>query len=91
MNFMVWGHAGAFVGLGCGGWGKGQEDRAGEGRQEQERAEETSSSFYSESGLPDCCQVTVGQSLDKMLTVPNIQSEETCENRHAEATLNIYG
>ena len=50
-----------------------------------------SSPFYSESGLPDCCQVTVGQSLDKMLTVPNIQSEETCENRHAEATLNIYG
>jgi len=25
--------------------------------------------FYSESGIPDCCQVTVGQSLDKILTV----------------------
>jgi hypothetical protein len=42
------------------------EDRAGARR--QERAEGTSSSFYSESGTPGCCQVTVGWSLDKMLT-----------------------
>ena len=27
-----------------------------------------SSPFYSESGTPGCCQVTVGRSLDKMLT-----------------------
>ena len=26
------------------------------------------STFYSESGTPGCCQVTVGQSLDKMPT-----------------------
>ena len=29
---------------------------------------EASSPFYSESGTPGCCQVTVGQSLDKMPT-----------------------
>jgi hypothetical protein len=28
-----------------------------------------SSPFYSESGTPGCCQVTVGQSLDKMPTL----------------------
>jgi hypothetical protein len=28
-----------------------------------------SSPFYSESGIPGCCQVTVGLSLDKMLTL----------------------
>ena len=44
------------------------EDRAGARRQEQERAEGVSSPFYSKSGTPGCCQVTVGQCLDKRLT-----------------------
>jgi hypothetical protein len=38
------------------------------GRQEQEREEGASSSFYS---TPGYCQVTVGRSLDKMLTSRN--------------------
>jgi hypothetical protein len=29
-----------------------------------------SSSFYSESGTPGCCQVTVGRSLEEMPTLP---------------------
>jgi hypothetical protein len=44
--------------------GEGQEDRARARR--QERKEGASSPFYSGSGTPGCCQVTVGQSLDKM-------------------------
>jgi hypothetical protein len=43
--------------------GKGPKDRAG-AREEQESEEGASSPFYSESGI---CQVTVGQSLDRML------------------------
>jgi hypothetical protein len=43
------------------------EDRARTRRQEREGG--VSSLFYSESGTPGCCQVTVGRSLDKMLTV----------------------
>ena len=35
---------------------------------EQEGAKGASSPFYSESGIPGCCQVTVGWSLDKMST-----------------------
>ena len=56
---------------GTGEWGekgKGGEDRVGARRQDQERAEGASSPFYSESGIPGCCQVTVGQSLEEMLT-----------------------
>jgi hypothetical protein len=36
---------------------------------EQKREEGTSSPIYSESGLPGHCQITIGQSLDKMLTL----------------------
>jgi hypothetical protein len=49
--------------------GKGQEDRAGSKRLKQERVEGVKSPFYSESSTPGCCQVTVGESLDKMLTL----------------------
>jgi hypothetical protein len=50
--------------------GKGLEGRARSRRPEQEREREyrASSPFYSESGISGCCQVTVGWSLDKMLT-----------------------
>jgi hypothetical protein len=51
------------------GWEKGQEDRVRARKQEQERAEGMSSLFYSESGTPGYCQVTMGRSLDKMLTL----------------------
>jgi hypothetical protein len=37
-------------------------------RQERERQEGASSPFYSGSGLPGCCQVTVEWSLDRILT-----------------------
>jgi hypothetical protein len=47
--------------------GGGQEDRARARRQERE--EVASSPFYSESGTPGCCQVTVKRSLDEMLTL----------------------
>jgi hypothetical protein len=56
--------------------GGGREDRAGAGRQEQERAEGPNSPFYGESGIPGCCQVTVGQSLDKMLRVWVLESQK---------------
>jgi hypothetical protein len=36
----------------------------------REREEGASSPFYSGSDIPGCFQVTVGQSLDKMLTPP---------------------
>jgi hypothetical protein len=52
--------------------------REGEGNREsggrvkrieiEQEGKKASSSFYSESGIPGCCQVTVGRSLDKMLT-----------------------
>ena len=45
--------------------GEGQEGRARARRQERGGS---SSPFYSESGIPVCCQVTVGRSLEKMLT-----------------------
>ena len=48
--------------------GAGQEDRA-RAREEQEIEEGASSPFYSESGIPGCCWVTVGQNLDIVLTV----------------------
>jgi hypothetical protein len=41
-----------------------RESKLGARAREQEREEGASSPFYSESGIPDCCQVTVGQSLD---------------------------
>ena len=48
------------------------EDRVG--ARKQEREEGASSPFYSESGIPGCCQVTRGvegrANLDNMLTFP---------------------
>jgi hypothetical protein len=38
-------------------------------REEQQREERARSPFYSGSGLPSCCQVTVERSLDRTLTV----------------------
>jgi hypothetical protein len=55
-----------------GGRGRGGEDRAEARRQEQERKEGASSPFYFASGTPGCCQVTVGWSLDRMLTLIKI-------------------
>jgi hypothetical protein len=50
-------------------WGR---ERGGEkskrAREKQEREEGANSHFYSGLGLPGCCQVTVGWSLDRMLT-----------------------
>jgi hypothetical protein len=40
-----------------------------EGNRAEERGKVANSPFYSQSGTPSCCQVTVGYSLDKMLTV----------------------
>jgi hypothetical protein len=59
-------------------WREGKENGEGKGKgraqegkreaREEEREEGVSSPFYSGSGLPSCCQVTVRQSLDRMLT-----------------------
>ena len=38
-------------------------------RKARGRADKASSCFYRESGIPGCCQVIVGQRIDKMLTV----------------------
>jgi hypothetical protein len=60
--------------------GRSREQDLKRARKEQEREEGASSPFYSGSGLPGycqvtvgrsihgCCQVTVGCSLDRMLT-----------------------
>ena len=49
---------------------EGRKDRAGARSQEQERAKGTSRPFYSKLCIPGgSCQITVGWSLDKMLTV----------------------
>ena len=48
---------------------RGEGDKRTEEEQKGKKREEGASSpFYSESGIPGYCQVTVGQSLDKMLT-----------------------
>lgn len=51
----------------------GERERAGARRQNRARRQESeegvSGPFYSESGTPGCCQVTVGRSLDKMATL----------------------
>jgi len=39
-------------------------------KMEQESEEEASSLFYSESGIPGCCQLNVEQSPEEMLTLP---------------------
>ena len=55
--------------MGGGEWGEKGEGARGQSEskkaREQESVEGASSPFYSESGTPDCCQVTVGRSLDK--------------------------
>jgi hypothetical protein len=46
--------------------GEGNRERVG-ARQEQESKRQRSGAsrpFYSESGIPDCCQVTVGRNLE---------------------------
>jgi hypothetical protein len=45
-----------------------EESKSKEEVREQENKEGASSPFYSGSGPPSCCQVTVGWSLDRMLT-----------------------
>jgi hypothetical protein len=40
--------------------------RGGEQKQGSKKEGGASSSFYSESGAPGCCQETVGHSLDRM-------------------------
>jgi hypothetical protein len=44
-------------------WREREEGKAARAR-EREREEGANRPFYSESGTPGCCQVTVGQSLD---------------------------
>jgi hypothetical protein len=76
--------------------GMGREGGRGERterEQEQEREERASSPFYSQSGIPGCYQVTVGQSipgcchltvgwsLDKMLASP-ITTIQLSANTH---------
>jgi hypothetical protein len=50
--------------------GDGEREQEGESKseREQEREEGASSPFYSESGTPGSCQVTVGWRLDRLLT-----------------------
>ena len=49
------------------GKGNGERrDREGKRVRELKREERASSPLYSESGIPGCCQVTVGQSLEEM-------------------------
>ena len=56
---------------GGGEWGE-------RGKKARERGE-ASSPFYTKSGIPGCCQVTVRQSPDKVLTVGLSQSQVSPE------------
>ena len=63
---------------GCGGGGCAggeSEGREGERGQRKKRGKESkegpNSPFYRKPGLPDCCQVTVGRSLEGKLTLQN--------------------
>jgi hypothetical protein len=58
--------------MGVGGW-----EREGAGARKQERQEGASSPFYSESGTLDCCQVTVGRSLDPPCSIMLQEPEQT--------------
>jgi hypothetical protein len=60
-------HMGAGGGMGKEGEQE-QEERERERERGRRRRRRGKQPFYSESGTPGCCQVTVGQSLDKMPT-----------------------
>jgi hypothetical protein len=45
-----------------------REERGEKGKRIRESKEGANSSFYTESGISGCCQVTVGWSLKEMLT-----------------------
>jgi len=49
---------------------KGKKGQRGKRVREGESEEGANIPFYTESGIPGCCQVTVGQSLEGMLTLP---------------------
>jgi hypothetical protein len=55
-------------GKGMGGEREQESQRPEREAKGQEREEGISSHLYSGRGLPGCCQVTVGWSLDRMLT-----------------------
>ena len=70
-------------------WGGGGGKRVGaRTREEQVREEGASSPFYSESGTPGCCQVTVGQSLEEMPTLSVTDKEYT--NSMQDCSCNSY-
>jgi hypothetical protein len=47
-----------------------RSEKGARGKKErQEREEGANNPFYSGPGLPGCCQVTVGWSFDRMLTL----------------------
>ena len=48
---------------------KGSESQEGKRAREQGCEEEVDSPFYSESGITGYCQITMGQSLEEMLTL----------------------
>ena len=50
-------------------WWWGAEKEQERNKRPREQGERASSPFYSESGLLGCCQVTVGWSLDRILTI----------------------
>jgi hypothetical protein len=49
---------------------EGTEEEEGKRVGEQEREEKASSPFHTVWSKPSCCQVTVGRSLEGMLTFP---------------------
>jgi hypothetical protein len=54
---------------------EGEEDTGKARRQERKREQRGQTDpFIMCQALPDCCQVTVGQSLDKMLTMQTLQT-----------------
>jgi hypothetical protein len=49
--------------------GEGKQRKNKKGARAREQGEGKQPFFYSESGIPGYCQVTAGQSLDRMLTL----------------------
>jgi hypothetical protein len=57
-------------------------EREQETKRAREREEGPSSPFYSGSGTPGSCQVTVGWSLDRTVTYRNVREDLVCLNKY---------
>jgi hypothetical protein len=62
------------------GKGNGEGEQEGKSKSKRER-KGANNPFYRESSIPGSCQVTLGQSLDKMLTVPSFSCPDQISDK----------